>query len=99
MQHSSLKPYLLGQQQLPTCSNCKVDKLWSHFCQFKSMGPVCPQWDQDHLMEALMGRWACWTCHSVTHCLVPAQVLYRPADFFAHRHVHTLHAAHGSGYD
>jgi hypothetical protein len=66
MQHSTLKPYLLGQQQLPQCSNCRVDTLWSHFCQYKSHGPVCPQWDQDHLMDALMGRWAAAACFADT---------------------------------
>ena len=58
MQGRKAKPYLLGQQQRPSCVNCKKDELWSHFCQFKSHGPVCPQWDQDHLFETLMGRCA-----------------------------------------
>ena len=30
------KPYLFGGQQEPECTNCEVDALWSHFCQFKS---------------------------------------------------------------
>ena len=30
------RPYLFGGQQEPECTNCEVDKLWSHFCQFKS---------------------------------------------------------------
>jgi len=30
------RPYLFGGQQEPECTNCDVDALWSHFCQFKS---------------------------------------------------------------
>lgn len=30
------RPYLFGGQQEPECTNCEVDALWSHFCQFKS---------------------------------------------------------------
>ena len=30
------RPYLFGGRQEPECTNCEVDALWSHFCQFKS---------------------------------------------------------------
>ena len=66
------KPYLLGQQQRPSCVNCRKNELWAHFCQFKSHGPVCPQWDQDHLLETLMGRYASSAAQSLA-CLVHAQ--------------------------
>ena len=30
------RPYLLGGQQEPECTNCATDALWSNFCQFRS---------------------------------------------------------------
>jgi hypothetical protein len=56
IQDGSAKPYLLGELQRPHCTNCAVDKLWSHFCQFKSHGPACPKYDQQTLLDTLMDR-------------------------------------------
>ena len=45
------RPYLFGGQQEPECTNCEVDKLWSHFCQFKShVG--CSAWSSASLPDS-----------------------------------------------
>ena len=36
IQAGKKRPYLFGGRQEPECTNCEVDALWSHFCQFKS---------------------------------------------------------------
>lgn len=56
MLETKAKPYLLGEDQRPKCTNCAKDELWSHFCKFKSHGPACPQYDQDHLLDTLLDR-------------------------------------------
>ena len=56
MVEGKAKPYLLGEQQRPRCINCAKDELWSHFCQYKSHGPACSQYDQDTLFETLRSR-------------------------------------------
>ena len=43
IQAGNKRPYLFGGQQEPKCSNCDVDALWSHFCQFKSHVRSCCQ--------------------------------------------------------
>lgn len=40
------RPYLFGAQARPACTNCREDKLWAHFCQYRSHGPICPDWVQ-----------------------------------------------------
>ncbi|BDA49809.1 hypothetical protein COCOBI_14-4290 [Coccomyxa sp. Obi] len=56
MLRGEARPYLMGERQRPACVNCDRDELWSHFCQFKSHGPKCPQHDQDLLFNTLMDR-------------------------------------------
>jgi len=56
MRKGEARPYLMGEQQRPHCVNCGKDELWSHFCQYKSHGPACPQYDQDTLFETLRSR-------------------------------------------
>ena len=56
MREDGAWPYLMGEQQRPKCVNCGKDELWSHFCQFKSHGPACPQYDQETLFETLRSR-------------------------------------------
>ena len=56
MRDGTARPYLMGEQQRPECVNCAKDELWSHFCQYKSHGPACPQYDQDTLFQTLKSR-------------------------------------------
>ncbi len=56
MRDRTARPYLMGEQQRPQCTNCAKDELWSHFCQYKSHGPACPQYDQDTLFETIRSR-------------------------------------------
>eukprot|EP00884_Botryococcus_braunii_P023107 jgi/Botrbrau1/9480/Bobra.0252s0098.2 len=56
IRNMSAKPYLLGASQRPQCSNCYKDELWSHFCQFRSHGPVCNPWDQTVFQSMLVER-------------------------------------------
>lgn len=47
------RPYLFGAQARPACTNCREDKLWAHFCQYRSHGPICPDWVQ----QSMLGSW------------------------------------------
>ena len=46
------KPYLLGGEQEPKCTACKLDNNWVGFSRYESNGPICP-WVRSQAFEAL----------------------------------------------
>ncbi|KAK9833226.1 hypothetical protein WJX74_010892 [Apatococcus lobatus] len=50
------KPYILGGDQQPECTNCKRDEERTHFCRFAPYGlpPICPSRDQDWFLNYFM---------------------------------------------
>ena len=46
------KPYLLGGEQEPKCTACKLDNNWVGFSRYESNGPICP-WVRSQAFDAL----------------------------------------------
>ncbi|KAK9821033.1 hypothetical protein WJX74_003942 [Apatococcus lobatus] len=50
------KPYLLGGEQEPNCTTCKLDNNWVRFSRYESNGPICPWEDRQRLQRWLVER-------------------------------------------
>lgn len=50
------RPYLFGAEARPSCTNCRSTSVWGQFCQYKSAGPVCPEYVRQGMLASWVAR-------------------------------------------